>query len=71
MAAHILDHFIFSSRLQQKTKTIIFGIVAFIIVANFWWFKGLAFGIDGPISDHWGLLWRDVSFIWSIDEEIT
>jgi dolichyl-phosphate-mannose-protein mannosyltransferase len=59
MAAHILDHFIFSSRLQQKTKTIIFGVVAFIIVANFWWFKGLAFGIDGPISDHWGLLWRD------------
>jgi len=62
MAAHLLDHFVFSSRrLQQKTKTIVFGVVAFMIVANFWWFRGLAFGIDGPISDHWGLLWRDVS----------
>jgi dolichyl-phosphate-mannose-protein mannosyltransferase len=63
MAAHILDHLIFSSRhLQQQTKTIVFGVVAFMIIANFWWFRGLAFGIDGPISEHWGLLWRDVSF---------
>jgi dolichyl-phosphate-mannose-protein mannosyltransferase len=62
MAAHLLDHFIFSSRhLQQKTKAIAFSAVAFVIIANFWWFRGMAFGIDGPIVDHWGLLWRDVS----------
>ena len=63
MAAHLLDHLVFSSRrLQQQKKSIVFGVVAFMIIANFWWFRGLAFGIDGPISEHWGLLWRDVSF---------
>jgi hypothetical protein len=61
MAAHVLDHAIFTSRrLTEKTKWIVFGAVAFSIVACFWWFKGVAFGIDGPINDHWGLLWRKV-----------
>jgi C-terminal four TMM region of protein-O-mannosyltransferase len=61
MLAHLLDHFMFSSsRLTRKTKSIIFGICAFAIVGSFWWFKGLAFGIDGPINDHKGLLWRKV-----------
>ena len=32
----------------------------FTIVGTFWWFKGVAFGIDGPINDHWGLKWRSV-----------
>jgi len=72
MAAHLLDHFVFSSRrLQQNTKAVIFGIIAFMIVANFWWFKGLAFGIDGPIADHWGLLWRDVSFLMLLNDKNT
>jgi len=60
MAGHLLDHFIFSSRrLSQKTKAIAFGVISFLIVANFWWFRGVAFGIDGPIEAHWGLLWRN------------
>lgn len=64
MTAHLLDHFVFSSRhLQEQTKATVFGIIAFLVVTNFWWFKGLAFGIDGPISDHWGLQWRDVSIV--------
>jgi len=59
MFAHLLDHFIFSSRrLILRTKTIAFGICAGSIVLCFWWFKGVAFGIDGPIADHKGLLWR-------------
>ncbi|KAF9532737.1 glycosyltransferase family 39 protein [Crepidotus variabilis] len=59
MFAHVLDHFIFSSRrLSFKTKSISFGVISFIIFATFWWFKGVAFGIKGPINDHKGLGWR-------------
>ena len=61
MLAHLLDHFVFSARrLSDRTKQIVFGVCVFIIVACFWWFKGVAFGIDGPINDHWGLKWRSV-----------
>ena len=61
MLAHLLDHFVFSSRrLSERTKQIAFGVSAFIILATFWWFKGVAFGIDGPINEHWGLKWRSV-----------
>lgn len=61
MAAHLLDHFVFSSRrLKTKTKAIVFGVCASSIVLTFWWFRGLAFGIDGPIADHKGLQWREV-----------
>jgi hypothetical protein len=64
MLAHLLDHFIFSShRLSRRTKTIVFTIVAGAIVGTFWWFRNVAFGLDGPISDHWGLRWRKVSSI--------
>lgn len=62
MLAHMLDHFIFSSRrLVMKTKAIAFGVCAGSIILCFWWFKGVAFGIDGPIDEHKGLLWRKVS----------
>ena len=64
MLAHLLDHFVFSARrLSDRTKRIVFGTCVFIIVACFWWFKGVAFGIDGPINDHWGLKWRSVRTI--------
>ncbi|KAJ6460402.1 glycosyltransferase family 39 protein [Mycena vitilis] len=60
MLAHLLDHFIFSSRrLTLRTKSISFGVCAGSILFCFWWFKGVAFGIDGPIGDHKGLLWRN------------
>ncbi|TCD70275.1 Protein O-mannosyltransferase 2 [Steccherinum ochraceum] len=59
MFAHMIDHFIFSSRrLNERTKWIAFGVITGLLVASFWWFKGVAFGIDGPINDHWGLHWR-------------
>lgn len=59
MFAHLLDHFIFSSRrLSLQSKQIAFGAIAGAIMVTFWWFKGLAFGVDGPITDHWGLEWR-------------
>jgi len=59
MAAHMFDHFVFTARrLSERTKSIVFAAVAFAIVANFWWFRGVAWGIDGPINDHWGLEWR-------------
>ena len=61
MAAHLIDHFFLASRrLTERTKWIVFGVSASAIVLNFWWFKGVAFGIDGPINEHWGLHWRDV-----------
>jgi len=60
MFAHILDHCIFSARWKDRTKRVAFGVVAFLIVANFWWFRGVAWGIEGPINDHRGLLWRKV-----------
>ncbi|KAA1469296.1 glycosyltransferase family 39 protein [Dentipellis sp. KUC8613] len=66
MAAHLLDHFFFTSRrLSERAKWIVFGTVAFTIVATFWWFRGVAFGIDGPVNEHWGLQWRDT---WNIYE---
>ena len=61
MFAHVLDHCIFSAQWKEKTKRVGFGIVALLIVANFWWFRGLAWGVAGPINDHWGLQWRKVS----------
>ena len=61
MLAHMIDHFIFTSRrFSEKTKWIAFGVTSFTIIACFWWWKGVAFGIDGPIREHWGLQWRKV-----------
>ena len=61
MLSHVLDHFIFSSRrYTTKTKNIVFGVLTFILVFNFWWFKGVVFGINGPIDEHKGLQWRKV-----------
>lgn len=62
MFGHLLDHFIFSSkRLTNQKKMIAFGVISSVIVLTFWWFRGVAFGIDGPIADHKGLQWRKVS----------
>ncbi|RXW18469.1 hypothetical protein EST38_g7382 [Candolleomyces aberdarensis] len=59
MFAHVLDHYIFSSkRFSDKTKAIVFGVIASIIIFTFWWFSGVAFGIEGPIAEHTGLRWR-------------
>ncbi|EIW84678.1 glycosyltransferase family 39 protein [Coniophora puteana RWD-64-598 SS2] len=67
MFGHVFDHFFFSSRrLSTKTKRIVFGVVTFLIVANFWWFRGLAWGMEGPINDHWGLQWRKSWNIYNI-----
>lgn len=61
MLAHLLDHFIFSARrFSERTKWITFGVCVFTIVGTFWWFSKLAFGMDGPVKDHWGLQWRSV-----------
>ncbi|KAF6750504.1 hypothetical protein DFP72DRAFT_910156 [Ephemerocybe angulata] len=59
MFGHILDRFIFSSRrFSTRTNTIVFGVLLSILVATFWWFSGVAIGIDGPVNEHWGLKWR-------------
>ncbi|KAJ7746290.1 glycosyltransferase family 39 protein [Mycena metata] len=59
MFGHMLDHFIFASRrLGFTAKGVAFGICASAVIGTFWWFKGVAFGIDGPILEHKGLLWR-------------
>lgn len=66
MFSHLTDHFIFTSRrLSDRTKQIVFGVIASIIVATFWWFRGVAWGIDGPINEHWGLKWRSVRLLFA------
>jgi hypothetical protein len=61
MFSHVLDHFVFSSkRVSHQTKTVVFGIFTTLLILSFWWFKGVAFGIDGPIGEHKGLQWRKV-----------
>lgn len=63
MFAHLLDHFIFTNRrLPEHIKWVVLGTTAFAVVACFWWFRGLAFGVDGPIKEHKGLLWRKVRY---------
>jgi dolichyl-phosphate-mannose-protein mannosyltransferase len=62
MVGHLFDHFIFKSRrIKETTKWAIFGIASGIVIGVFWWFRGVAFGIEGPIKEHKGLLWRKVS----------
>lgn len=64
MFAHLMDHFVFSAkRLTERTKWIVFYVFVSTLVFMFWWFKGFAFGIDGPINDTWGLKWRKVSLV--------
>lgn len=59
MTGHLLNHFLFSSpRLTHRFKVGVFSFCAAAILATFWWFKGVSFGIDGPIEEHWGLGWR-------------
>ncbi|KAF7324769.1 Glycosyltransferase family 39 protein [Mycena kentingensis (nom. inval.)] len=59
MFAHMLDHFIFSSpRVPFVARAAVFGVCAAAVLGTFWWFKGVAFGIDGPINAHTGLGWR-------------
>lgn len=61
MLSHVLDHFIFSSkRYTTKTKSIVFGVLSFILLFTFWWFKDVAFGIEGPVNETKGLQWREV-----------
>lgn len=62
MFAHVLDHCFFSTkRFSEKTKNIIFGVNVFLQLAMFYWFKELAWGIEGPVSDYKHRGWRSVS----------
>jgi hypothetical protein len=64
MFGHIVDHFVLTSRiLSERTKWITYGVLMLSIVANFWWFRGMALGIDGPIKDYWGVHWRKVCLL--------
>lgn len=58
MFGHVIDHCVFSARWKEKTKRVVFGVATFAIVANFWWFRGMAWGIEGPVNEYWGLQWR-------------
>lgn len=55
---HVLDLFFFSSKRSASTKIVWFVIWAGAVLVQFWWFKGLALGVHGPIDKHWGLKWR-------------
>ena len=73
MAAHMVDQFIFHARrLSNRSKNVAFGSLVFLIVGCFWWFRGVAFGIEGPAVDHWGLRWRKVSILSTfVDSRLT
>jgi len=59
MFAHMMDHFFFTSRrYTDKTKHMIFGFTSFTIFAVFWWFRAVAWGIEGPIREYHGRGWR-------------
>ncbi|EJT98298.1 glycosyltransferase family 39 protein [Dacryopinax primogenitus] len=59
MTGHLLDHFIFKSkRLSERTKWTVFIFCALAVIETFLWFRGIVFGIEGPIQDYKGLLWR-------------
>ncbi|KAG8715333.1 Protein O-mannosyltransferase 2 [Ceratobasidium sp. 423] len=58
MVGHLFNHFVFAARIAERTKWIVFGAAVSVIVSVFWWFRGIAFGITGPIGDYWGLGWR-------------
>ena len=63
MFAHVLDHCFFTAkRFSDKTKNIIFGVNVFLQLAMFYWFKELAWGIEGPIHEYKHRGWRSVSF---------
>ena len=62
MIGHMLDTFVFqSSKRSNRAKWIWFGVFAGSVFLCFMWFRGVAFGITGPIKDHRGLRWRKVS----------
>ena len=62
MFAHVLDHCFFSAkRFSEKSKNVIFGVNVFLQLAMFYWFKELAWGIEGPISEYQHRGWRSVS----------
>lgn len=60
MGGHMSDHFVFSEkrRLKEVTKSVVLFSLGIIIFGTFWWFKGVSYGINGPIGEHTGLLWR-------------
>lgn len=71
MFAHLVDHFVFSAkRWSERVKWVVFGILVAILVGSFWWFKGIAFGIEGPINNHWGLRWRQVRLSSALDDAV-
>ncbi|KAG8746504.1 Protein O-mannosyltransferase 2 [Ceratobasidium sp. 414] len=58
MVGHLFNHFVFAARISERTKWVVFAVTVSLIVGVFWWFRGIAFGITGPIGDYWGLGWR-------------
>ena len=63
MAAHMLNHCVVTARrISECTNNVLFVFVVFAIVANFWCFRGVAWAINGPIDEHWGLGWGKVRF---------
>ncbi|KAF6741540.1 dolichyl-phosphate-mannose-protein mannosyltransferase [Ephemerocybe angulata] len=58
-----LHHYVPPDAELRRAHATAFGVLVSILVATFWWFSGVAFGIDGPVNEHWGLKWRQT---WNI-----
>ncbi|KIK71186.1 glycosyltransferase family 39 protein [Collybiopsis luxurians FD-317 M1] len=44
---------------MTRIKLYVFTVTSTAIVGTFWWFRAVAWGIEGPVKDTWGLHWRD------------
>lgn len=56
----LLDHFIFAKRtgFRERTKIAVFSVCFVAIVGVWWWFRSVAWGIEGPVNDQKGMKWR-------------
>ncbi|KAF8337565.1 glycosyltransferase family 39 protein [Cantharellus anzutake] len=61
MGGHMLDHLVFSEkrRFTETTKSVLLFICGIAIFGTFWWFKGVSYGINGPVGEHKGIQWRN------------
>ncbi|KAF9068047.1 dolichyl-phosphate-mannose-protein mannosyltransferase [Rhodocollybia butyracea] len=44
---------------MTRIKLYVFITTASAIVGTFWWFRAVAWGIEGPVTETWGLGWRE------------
>ncbi|KAJ3737050.1 glycosyltransferase family 39 protein [Lentinula guzmanii] len=44
---------------MTRIKLYVFSLTTSAIVGTFWWFRAVAWGMEGPVRNTWGLAWRE------------